>query len=320
MTVRVYAWDDAGAPVLTGEVGTFAHLLRKCLVDGYGSGEQAKAGAGWEMEWDSVTNARAAFRSQQYGHEAWYYIDDTGAVGAGGALHARIWMAEAFAGWDEGGLPLLTNRVPTAAQSTWGRSVTKSTVLSSAVVPWVLVTDGAAVWLFIDARQRTGFVSNSYAGVAYFWGCAVGFAQAVTPEILIAGRAENDAAQAGSYTSALMGGSGHYALRDLAVSSLSVDATIVPPAFGTNGSGDGLWSTQSGIVADYFWIAVGGAPAGRLPAARYSAHTHNALDFREQIVIDGRRHVYLKAGSSTSSRSGGCLIDIDGPWYDEVSA
>ena len=37
MTVRVYRWDDASAPVLTGEVGKLAALLKACLVTGYGA-------------------------------------------------------------------------------------------------------------------------------------------------------------------------------------------------------------------------------------------------------------------------------------------
>ena len=51
MTVRVYRWDDASAPVLTGEVGKLAALLKACLVTGYGS----KTAAGWSNPY-SATN------------------------------------------------------------------------------------------------------------------------------------------------------------------------------------------------------------------------------------------------------------------------
>lgn len=37
MTVRVYRWDDASAPTLTGQLGSLITLLDAVLVNGYGS-------------------------------------------------------------------------------------------------------------------------------------------------------------------------------------------------------------------------------------------------------------------------------------------
>jgi hypothetical protein len=55
MTVRVYKWTDAGAPVLTGLPGSLISLLDACLVTGYGT----KAAAGWSKVAGSTTTVAA---------------------------------------------------------------------------------------------------------------------------------------------------------------------------------------------------------------------------------------------------------------------
>lgn len=323
MTVHVYAWDDAGAPVLTGEVGTFAHLLRKCLVDGYGSGAQAKAGAGWEMQWDTGTNARAAFRSQRYGHDAWYYVDDTGTVGSTtpGARHARIWIAEGFGGWDAGA-PVLTNVVPTAPQSSFGRTIIKSSVLSSAVVPWILITDGAAVWLFVDSSNRNGFVASSAAGGAYFFGAGCGFDGAPTPALLFCGGSDIEVNVSGAHIATLSANAtGKYALRAVGGGGLGVAAAVTPPAFGSSGfsgAASGALPLGANLLADRFWLLIDGIAAGWLPGVRWSSQATTNFTIRQQVVIAGRRYIHCRAVAQSTS-NGGCWIDIDGPWFDEVA-
>lgn len=55
----VYRWDDDGAPIMTGEAGSFVNVLKACLVNGYGT----KPAAGWTLEYDNVDNTSAAFRN-----------------------------------------------------------------------------------------------------------------------------------------------------------------------------------------------------------------------------------------------------------------
>ena len=58
--VTVYRWDDAGAPQITGRTpAEIIDVLKKCLVDGYGS----KAPLGWTMPFEDSGNYKAVFRN-----------------------------------------------------------------------------------------------------------------------------------------------------------------------------------------------------------------------------------------------------------------
>ena len=60
MTIpTVYRWDDANAPVLSGQRNSLVNLLKACLVDGYG----IKPSAGWTMPFFSANGYRGAFRN-----------------------------------------------------------------------------------------------------------------------------------------------------------------------------------------------------------------------------------------------------------------
>ena len=60
--VKVYRWDDAGAPKLTTDAGAFKTVLKACLVTGYGEGENRKEPLGWEIHQETET--AAYFRSK----------------------------------------------------------------------------------------------------------------------------------------------------------------------------------------------------------------------------------------------------------------
>lgn len=77
MTVRLYSWNDPGAPILAntpGSLGSLINLLKKCLVEGYGT----KPGAGWTMPFEDAVNNKAAFRNGlvEGGTGTYFYIDD----------------------------------------------------------------------------------------------------------------------------------------------------------------------------------------------------------------------------------------------------
>lgn len=55
----LYKWDDAGAPQLTRQAQSLLTILRKCLVDGYGS----KAGLGWSISFDDAPSLRTVYRN-----------------------------------------------------------------------------------------------------------------------------------------------------------------------------------------------------------------------------------------------------------------
>ena len=60
--VKVYRWDDAGAPKLTTDGGAFKTVLKACLVTGYGEAENRKEPLGWEIHQETET--AAYFRSK----------------------------------------------------------------------------------------------------------------------------------------------------------------------------------------------------------------------------------------------------------------
>lgn len=60
LPVTVYRWDDAGAPQLTNsKPSEIIAILKKCLVDGYGT----KAGAGWSVAFEDVPTFKIVFRN-----------------------------------------------------------------------------------------------------------------------------------------------------------------------------------------------------------------------------------------------------------------
>lgn len=73
MTTRIYRSNDAGAPVLNGQLGSLITVLTKCLVDGYGS----KAAAGWTLAL-SGTNKAIFQNSPTLGTGTYYRIQDNG--------------------------------------------------------------------------------------------------------------------------------------------------------------------------------------------------------------------------------------------------
>lgn len=56
--VKVYRWDDAGAPVLDKTPGCMMTIFKACLVTGYGT----KEGAGWTMPFEDAATGVKVFR------------------------------------------------------------------------------------------------------------------------------------------------------------------------------------------------------------------------------------------------------------------
>lgn len=56
--VKVYKWDDAGAPALDRTAGCMLTIFKACLVTGYAT----KAGAGWTMPFEDTSTGVKVFR------------------------------------------------------------------------------------------------------------------------------------------------------------------------------------------------------------------------------------------------------------------
>lgn len=75
MQATLYKWDDAGAPqVVDGRPSEYINVIKKCLVDGYGT----KAPAGWSVAEEDVANTYLALRN------------DEAAGGSGGVFEIKM--------------------------------------------------------------------------------------------------------------------------------------------------------------------------------------------------------------------------------------
>ena len=79
---RIFKATDSGAPAATLNVaGQLAAILRACLIDGYGTGEDYKAPVGGWSEPFAEANNVAVFRADT-GNRQFYQIQDSSAAGA----------------------------------------------------------------------------------------------------------------------------------------------------------------------------------------------------------------------------------------------
>lgn len=91
-TPRELRWDDPGAPVLDGQVGSFYTLIKTFLVS-----------CGWSIAWDEPANYKIVLRnSMAHGGSGCYVrVLDDGSF-AGGAMVARIDVYESMSDIDTG--------------------------------------------------------------------------------------------------------------------------------------------------------------------------------------------------------------------------
>jgi len=151
MTVRVYRWDDASAPALSGAAGALTALLSACLVSGYG----AKAAAGWTETTVSTnvknyTNAGSG-KSVKVSNNA---VSST----------ARVVGCESSDGTTG---PFF----PTEAQLSGGLYWYVSSTADSTARPWVLVADNKRFYLWIGYSVATSTGLGTAAAMqTYFAG------------------------------------------------------------------------------------------------------------------------------------------------------
>lgn len=138
----VYKSTDAGAPQLSGQVGSLTALLDAVLVDGYGVGAAAKPGAGWTRELVAVN--RRAYRNDPVAGTGFYLdVDDSAQVGT--ARFAIVRGYDVLRSFGDGDSP-----TPHPSQAANGSVVAKSRELSGSSVRWVIIADSRSFYLFIN--------------------------------------------------------------------------------------------------------------------------------------------------------------------------
>lgn len=140
---RYFLSTDPGAPTLSGLAGSLTNLLDAILVDGYGSGTDAKAGLGWNRVHMDV-NQRVYQNDPVLGSGKFLHVDDSGS-GAAGPREALLRCYHSWSG--SGGLLPFPTVAEVATGIAWGKSASNDAVARD----WVAVGNGVSVYLFIAA-------------------------------------------------------------------------------------------------------------------------------------------------------------------------
>lgn len=186
-TVRYYRWDDAGAPTLTGQVGSLTALLRACLVGTAGVAYGAKPSAGWTEQFIGAASNIAAFRNNQAedGCGCYVLVNDN-APGAGGAREARINVYATM------------SNISTGVNGTATTFFRKSQSADSTARRWLVIADGRTAWVysFLTGDGTNYGQDNSPHGFGDFESM---LPTASANRYFVMGRSvENDSAQGGN--------------------------------------------------------------------------------------------------------------------------
>lgn len=153
---RRYLSSDGNAPVLNGISGSLVNVLKKCLVEGYGT----KQAAGWEMPFANVGETVACFRSATPDGTN-FFLQVTNA-GAAASCFGYESMTSESAG---------VNRFGS------GLSLPTSQTADATARPWVLIATDKYVYFFsykqvtsMPLLTRSGMASSTYAGICFFFG------------------------------------------------------------------------------------------------------------------------------------------------------
>ena len=338
MTVHMYKWTDVDAPVLNSDgPGAMANLLRKCLVDGYGSGSEEKAPAGWTMDWDTETNARLALLpAAEEAQECHYYVDDTGTIGAGGNRWARIWMSEDWQGWDGTTGEPVDTLIPDDTE--FGRTIAKNvTDADATAVPWILIATASAFYWLVDYYDNDPDFEGTRPPAMGFCGRAVAYGGADDYLDVVSFSGYEDYTGSISSYLGVMGSPRRWSEGDaphVALARRSYDGVSVNDGIGTRigaGGTDNEYSyigyrpntphpdpvTGGTLVARALITA--GSPStttslirGHYPGLLSPLHD-TPFAMEEIVAVEGRQHMAINLSVSGSTK-GQALIDIDGPW------
>lgn len=162
---RYYESTDAGAPVLTGQVGSLISLLKILLVGTAGVAYGSKASAGWTNAYEDVVLRKIALRNSVAagGSGCYLRIDDNGGL-SGGAREASARMYGAMTTVDVG-----TDETPTVAAQAAGCVWRKSSTLDATARRWLCAADERTVYLCVAESVTVGtstreIVTTYYAG------------------------------------------------------------------------------------------------------------------------------------------------------------
>ncbi|WP_165006246.1 hypothetical protein [Neisseria yangbaofengii] len=87
--VKLYKWDDPGAPQVQYSDGSVKTILKACLVTGYGDESSRKEPLGWDILFEEAN--RAVFKSKAKENEGWSLsVDDSFRKKGGGQSNSHV--------------------------------------------------------------------------------------------------------------------------------------------------------------------------------------------------------------------------------------
>lgn len=314
MAVRIYQWDDAGAPELTGTAGSFIAVLDACLVNGYGS----KPAAGWSKPF-SGTNS-AAYRASG-GTQAYLYVIDKSTTAA------QLLGFMAMSGLGVGDDPF-----PTSAQSSTGSYFYKSAA-GTTPRPWVLVADSKRFYLFGASAQTAAegmqASSNLNSNHAVFFGDIVSYVPFDAYHAALMS-SSSSVGTSGHFGTIDLGGdiasNGHHIARDCTQtgSALAVCKTASGRAStGTIGAAGGPYPSPSHGGMDLEPVFVN-EPAtrttrGHMPGLWNPIHTRpgtpmDTFTGKSGTPMAGKTFIILPVVNSSVTGKGHCCLEISDTW------
>ncbi len=145
LPVKVYKWDDVGAPVLDKTVGCVATIFKACLAVGYGT----KESAGWTMQFED-TAARIKVLRPEVGPHTDFYLRLSADTGTEMLTQVYLNMTDV----STGDLKLqCATPFKYAKKNSTGK--------------WVLVASSRGFWFFCE--QRTNVEDNPSKTGSYFF-------------------------------------------------------------------------------------------------------------------------------------------------------
>lgn len=315
-TVRIYRWDDAGAPVLSGQVGALNNVLRKCLVGISGVAYGSTPSAGWSEAFAGTATNIAAFRNNPAdGASACYVHLDDNAPSAGGAREARVTVYGAMTDIDTG---------TAGTSSPWVR---KSSTADSAARKWIVIADGITAWVHLydfgssegagNGTDTTFFGFGDYACVApssaYRYFCMARASENSNfGGDIVAFNAASFTSKSAAFTVQALDG----------ISGIIQPSITLPLYIGDGGMGGSSYPTPPhAITGDAYFrsnpeIRDGLSLLGRLRGL--ALPFHNIMAVADGADYPGSTgQVVVKTRISTSGNSNyhvGLLVDSVGPW------
>lgn len=153
---RIFEYTDADAPTMeSNTAGTLINVLKKCLVEGYGS----TPSLGWTVPFEDVSNHKIVFRASE-GTRVFIQIDD--GLTANNFQFVKVCGFESMTTVDSGLTPI---PLPDQGNYTY---IFKNTGSSSGNIPWRLIGDSKGFYFFTKPLVLT-YGENNPQGYGKVW-------------------------------------------------------------------------------------------------------------------------------------------------------